>query len=147
MGLVGLAVLLALGYAAWRLFSEPDAEKRNATLKTLLGYAVTIALGFAAFRSGLPWLLGFVLLAYLLVRSGAIKKKVAEASARARSGASSRRMSREKALEVLGVSDGASEREINDRYKELMRRVHPDRGGSSYLATELNEAKRVLLGR
>jgi DnaJ-domain-containing protein 1 len=93
------------------------------------------------------WLLGFIVVAHLLARSGMIKQKVAQASSRMRSSASSPKMSREKALSVLGVHEGATEREINDRYKELMRRVHPDQGGSSYLATELNEAKRVLSGR
>jgi hypothetical protein len=146
MGFLGLFVLLGLGYAAWKLASETDPQKKKAFLNSLFGYAATVALGFMAFRSGLFWLLGLIVVAHLLARAGLIKQKVNDARERVNPRPSSPKMSREKALEVLGVQEGASQDEIKARYKELMRRVHPDKGGSSYLATELNEAKRVLLG-
>ena len=53
----------------------------------------------------------------------------------------------EKACAVLGVDEDASKDEILDAYKRLIQHVHPDRGGSSYLTSELNEAKKVLLDR
>src|SRR5690606_27800108 len=145
--LVTLALLGFLGYSAWRLLADDDAARRKKYLHTLLGYAATIALGFVAFRSGMPWLVGAILFAYLVSRFGNIKRAVSGQRRGPAPQAPAARMARERALEVLGVAEGASEREINDRYRELMRRVHPDRGGSAYLATELNEAKRVLLGR
>jgi hypothetical protein len=148
MGLVNLAILILAGYSVWRLFAENDPKRRKAYLNTLLGYAVTIALGFWAFRSGLPWLVGLIVLAFLVARSGPFQKAFRDkVSGNARSRTESARMTAERAREILGVSESASQREINDRYRELMRRVHPDQGGSSALATELNEAKRVLLGR
>jgi hypothetical protein len=56
-------------------------------------------------------------------------------------------MSRAEALEALGVPEGASEEQVVKAYKLLMTRVHPDTpGGSTYLATKLNQAKDVLLG-
>jgi hypothetical protein len=54
-------------------------------------------------------------------------------------------MDRRHALEVLGLDDTASEQDIIDAHRRLMQKLHPDRGGSNYLAATLNEAKKTLL--
>ncbi len=55
-------------------------------------------------------------------------------------------MSREQALAILGLESNASRDEIRKAHRHLMRHVHPDHGGSSYLAAQINAAKDVLLG-
>ena len=55
-------------------------------------------------------------------------------------------MTREKALEVLGLDESADQEAVVAAHRRLMHRLHPDRGGSDYLAATLNEAKQTLLG-
>ncbi|MSO55008.1 MAG: molecular chaperone DnaJ [Rhodospirillales bacterium] len=55
-------------------------------------------------------------------------------------------MSRDEALRILGVEPDASPEAIKAAYHRLMAALHPDKGGSTYLAAKLNEAKDRLLG-
>jgi len=55
-------------------------------------------------------------------------------------------MSIEEAQEVLGLKPGCTKEDIIQAHRRMMQKVHPDRGGSDFLAAQINTAKDVLLG-
>ena len=56
-------------------------------------------------------------------------------------------MTRREAASILGLRETSAESVIKDAHRRIMIANHPDSGGSSYLATKINEAKDVLLGK
>jgi hypothetical protein len=91
------------------------------------------------------------LLAAYLDRREAGWREHAQGDAAAGSGRSSPRssgkMTEEEAYQILGIQAGASAEEITRAHRSLMKKLHPDQGGTTYLAARVNEAKDVLLHR
>ncbi len=82
--------------------------------------------------------------AYLDRRLGPDWRSTSDGGGRAPTGSGS--MSRDEALEILGLESGASAEAIKAAHRRLMAQVHPDKGGSTYLAAKINEARDLLLG-
>jgi DnaJ domain len=88
-----------------------------------------------------------LLLAYLDRRDPGWREDAQSDAAPGRGRPASGKMTVEEAYQVLGLQAGASADDIARAHRSLMKKIHPDQGGSTYLAARVNEAKDVLLRR
>ena len=135
------------------LSSSRGTAGRQRAEHLVLGTLAVAAAVFVLGRAGLGWLaVALVILWNAAQRFGrAARARRSETAppprpGRAEGAGAPRRMTRAEALEVLGLRDGATADEILAEYRRLMKKVHPDQGGTTYLARRLNEAKDVLIG-
>ena len=86
-----------------------------------------------------------LLAAYLDRRDTGWREHAQADAATGRGGAPRGPMSHEEAYQILGLQPGAKAEEIVRAHRTLMKRIHPDQGGTNYLAARVNEAKDTLL--
>ena len=88
-----------------------------------------------------------LLMAYLDRRDSGWREHAQGDTAAGRAAASSGKMSEQEAYQILGLEPGASADAIGHAHRTLMKKLHPDQGGTTYLAARINEAKEILLRR
>ncbi len=88
-----------------------------------------------------------LLVAYLDRRDPRWSEHAQGDAAAGRTATSSGKMSVQEAYQILGLETGASADDISRAHRTLMKKFHPDQGGSTYLAARINEAKEILLRR
>jgi hypothetical protein len=89
---------------------------------------------------------GALLMAYLDRREPGWREHAQGDAAAGRSAASGK-MTEQEAYQILGLAPGASADAIAAAHRTLMKKFHPDQGGTTYLAARINEAKEILLRR
>lgn len=146
-----IGVLLAVGLfmlLSWWANTEVASAKRSLMWAIV---AVCVLLGLVLYsRAGA--ISAMVPGAFALWRMTNIARTAASMANRfkgsnAQQGSGGGQMTRDEAYEVLGLEPGAPEEDINKAFKRLMAQCHPDKGGSDWMAAQLNEAKRTLLGK
>ena len=150
-GCAGVFLLIWLG----KKLSKAD-EKTYRLIIKLAVILLLLVVAFIIFRTGQPIIAAIlgaagILLPYTvkLLRIYGMarwvgrffRKKKANISQKT----SSSQMTRKQALEILGLKEGATAKEIKERYQHLMKQVHPDKGGSAHFSQQLNDAKETLL--
>lgn len=136
-----VAAAVAITLLAARMKSRDAAQMLRWALGVggvLLGLLLTVR-GLAV--AGVP-LVGAAIGLLGVAARGGRKPRSEQSAPPIRPGA----MSEREAREILGVGPEADEAEIRTAHRELMKRVHPDAGGSDALAARVQQARDVLLG-
>jgi hypothetical protein len=160
--LLGVVILILVLWAV-NAFSKADPKQAARMLRSIGGYAALIFAVFLLFRgeiaAAIPLgalglgLLGRIWLwptVYYSHGGQAGWRDYAQRDAASGSGprsSSGGKMTEQEAYEILGVEPGASAQEIARAHRSLMKKLHPDQGGSTYLAARVNAAKDTLLRR
>ena len=157
------SILAAIAFAVlFRLLWRSARPSPATGIVTMTALVLLSALGLLAATGRLHWLaaLGAALLPFLrrgfgLLRYVPYLGQLYAAYRRQRNGGGAQgtgrpatgTMTRAQALGILGLAGNPSRQEIIDAHRRLMAKVHPDKGGSNYLAQQLNEAKQRLLSQ
>ena len=157
-----LFAVIAIGLLLWHKISNAPADKRKnlifySTAGVIIGTLVLLA---ATGRMHWLYAIGGTIAAFTpriisalrylplinRFRQQYTQTKSQQTGQQSAGRANSGKMTATQAREILGIKADASKEEIIMAHKRMMQKVHPDRGGTDFLAAQLNQAKDTLLG-
>lgn len=148
--LIAAAVLYGLFRFVKYVQNKPQHERRSYYLTLLLSIAAA-GLVLLSITGRVHWLAGIIGAVMPFLRQFALNhlyKKLNGTSTNTDDQPQqppTAEMNIAQALSILGLEPGATEQEIIRAHRSLMQKLHPDRGGNDYLASQLNTAKALLL--
>ena len=147
-----VAVAGIMWYLAW--YNRASPERRKQSLRSTLLYGVGAALLLLVVTGRIPWLFAIFSAAVPWINKAMAAKRIWSSFSQSQSDSDAGKrqpqrpiesMTREEALQILGLEPGANKEEIIIAHRKLMSKVHPDKGGTDYLAKSINQARQVLL--
>jgi len=148
-----IIVFITLIFLAIRYIRQQPAEMQSG-LRWRFGLYALLGLAVLLVMSGkLHWVAGAIAAAFplilrfspLFMRGVPFLKRQYDKRQATAPDVSSPFMDSKKALQVFGFKTLPEEDKIVQRHRELMQKNHPDRGGSDFIAAQINQAKDVLL--
>ncbi len=147
-----VAVAGVMWYLAW--YQKASPSQRNQSLRNVLLYGVGIALLLLVVTGRIPWLFAIFSAAVPWISRAMTARnlwkrfqKTSEQpnSTQNQQNRSIDTMTKAEALEILGLDDEATKEEIIATHRKLISKIHPDKGGTDFLARSINQAREVLL--
>ncbi len=152
--LFALVATFAALYAVARIRRLPPEQRRKATLSGII-LVVALLLVIMAATGRAHWLAGLIgvllpLVRWLLGIGVALLPMWLRHKQEKASPVAGSSVEVQEALETLGLKGDPARGEITrdmviEAHRRLMQKLHPDRGGSDYLAARVNQAKETLL--
>ena len=156
-----IIAVAAIAYLLWfKIKKSKGEEKKKLVIWTIAGSAIAV-LGFLAITGRLNFITAAITGAVALLPKAVqlarympilnqFRKQATNSDHQQNQNSqqppSQTAMSPKQACDILGIDLNASKEEITMAHKRMMQKVHPDRGGSDYLAAQINQAKDTLLG-
>lgn len=159
---LGLGLLIIL-LSWWRYLSkrqDPQSYRYSIYLALFITFLALVYLGLSGrlvwiigvFVAWLPWFRRAIAFHFFLKRARAYQNTQTNKGNGHSAGdnnkqtsANSVAMSKQQALDILGLDEGADQDEVKAAYHRLMKRLHPDVEGSDYLSALVNQARDILI--
>lgn len=155
--LIIMLAVIAVALLMWfKIKNAKDEDRKKLIIQTVVGLVIAVLaiLAITGHLNVITALIGGLialipkamhLLRYLPLINR-FRQQPGQQSSQKQTSTNKADMSKKQACEVLGIEPDCSKDEIIAAHRRMMQKVHPDRGGSDFLAAQINQAKDILLG-